>query len=433
MENIKDLSRFILEEAAANGADMAQCTVRESATKEFNVDGGEFSLMRTLFDRSVSVTVFKEKKQGAVAINRFDKESVRQAVREAMQAAESAAPDEAWQIDDSGRKESFVKGAPECDTEKLFERTKELLETIRVKHPKLLVDQMITEHEAGRSVYANSFGTEYDTVYGVYEFYVGYSAHDGESSSHIYGSSGRVENLDRPFAECAMTEKQLSDTEAQANPQPMDGKFSGTVVFTPECLRDVVFHTILREFVSDQSLIEGRTTWKDKIGETVAAPAFSFALAPHDPRIICGSEYTGEGYLTEDYDVVKDGVLKSFVLSQYGANKTGKTRSGNVTGAIICEPGDTPLDEIIGGVEKGIVIGRFSGGSPNASGEFSGIAKNSFLIEGGKITKALSETMVSANLNEMLMNLRAVSTEVQENGTSVVPYMAFDGVTVSGR
>ncbi|MBQ6470095.1 MAG: TldD/PmbA family protein [Lachnospiraceae bacterium] len=433
MERLREIARKVLAYAKEAGAEAAQCSVRESKTKEFNVDGGEFSLMRTLFDESVSVTLIKDRKQGAVAVNRFDEESIRTAVADAAAAAESAAPDEAWEIDQSGKKESFVKGCPECDTEKLFGRTKELLETIRERFPKLVIDQMITDHESGKSIYCNSFGTCYETVYGAYEFYVGYSAKEGETGSHTYGSSGRVDNLDKPFIECAMTEKELTDTEAQSRPEPMEGKFTGTVVFTPECLREVVFDTILSQFISDRALIEGTGAWKDRIGEAVASPAFSFSLAPNDPRIICGARYTPEGYPAEDFDVIRDGILKSFVLSQYGANKTGKKRSGNTTASIVCEAGETPLAEIIAGVKRGIVIGRFSGGQPTANGEFSGVAKNSFLIENGKITKALSETMVSANLYEMLHKLRAVSREVQENGSSVVPYIAFDGVTVSGK
>ena len=156
-------------------------------------------------------------------------------------------------------------------------------------------------------------------------------------------------------------------------------------------------------------------------------------LAPGDERILLGQKFSGEGFLAEDFDVIKDGVLKSFVLSQYAANKVGLMRSPNTSSSLIVEPGDKTLDEIISGIEKGIMIGRFSGGTPGANGEFSGVAKNSFLIENGKITKALSETMISDNLPDMLFRLRDISKDVQEDGSVSIPYMAFDGVTISGK
>ena len=48
-EMMNKLALEILDEAKAQGAEYAQCNVTESEKKEFNVDGGRFSLMRTLF------------------------------------------------------------------------------------------------------------------------------------------------------------------------------------------------------------------------------------------------------------------------------------------------------------------------------------------------------------------------------------------------
>ena len=58
MEKYKNIARQVLDLAIARGADKAQCSVYEGELREFNVEGNEFSLFRTLFSRSVSVTVF---------------------------------------------------------------------------------------------------------------------------------------------------------------------------------------------------------------------------------------------------------------------------------------------------------------------------------------------------------------------------------------
>ena len=84
-------------------------------------------------------------------------------------------------------------------------------------------------------------------------------------------------------------------------------------------------------------------------------------------------------------------------------------------------------------IDNGILVMRFSGGQPAPSGEFSGVAKNSFRIKNGKITGALSETMISGCVPDMLMHLREISRDVLEDGSVSLPYIAFDGVTVSGQ
>ncbi|MCR4903415.1 MAG: hypothetical protein K6A23_11205 [Butyrivibrio sp.] len=78
-------------------------------------------------------------------------------------------------------------------------------------------------------------------------------------------------------------------------------------------------------------------------------------------------------------------------------------------------------------------MGLFSGGEPGTNGEFSGVAKNSFLIENGKITKALTETMINGNLGKMFENIREVSKEQICFGFGVIPYIAFDGIIISGK
>ena len=95
MDRMNQLAQEILEEAKKQGAEYAQCSVSESEKKEFNVDGGRFSLMRTLFNRNVVITVLKDQRKGIVQINRFDADAVNTAVKDAIAAAESGKPDPA--------------------------------------------------------------------------------------------------------------------------------------------------------------------------------------------------------------------------------------------------------------------------------------------------------------------------------------------------
>jgi len=88
---------------------------------------------------------------------------------------------------------------------------------------------------------------------------------------------------------------------------------------------------------------------------------------------------------------------------------------------------------MIKGVERGILLNRFSGASPGPGGDVSGVAKNSFLIENGKVTDALKETMVSFNIVDVLMNISAISKERCENGMTILPWCCFDGITISGK
>ena len=95
--------------------------------------------------------------------------------------------------------------------------------------------------------------------------------------------------------------------------------------------------------------------------------------------------------------------------------------------------GEKTLEELISGVEDGLFVYRFSGGQPANNGDFSGVAKNSFRIRNGKITDAVSETMIAGNLADMLKNFVGASSERVKNGCSVLPFAAFSGITISGK
>jgi len=91
------------------------------------------------------------------------------------------------------------------------------------------------------------------------------------------------------------------------------------------------------------------------------------------------------------------------------------------------------IPEIIKSTKKGIILKRFSGGNPSDNGDFSGVAKNSYYVEDGEIKFPITETMVSGNLVEMMMNIKQISKERINSGYHNYPWIKFDGLTVSGK
>ena len=88
---------------------------------------------------------------------------------------------------------------------------------------------------------------------------------------------------------------------------------------------------------------------------------------------------------------------------------------------------------MIRSTENGIILNRFSGGNPSTDGDITGVAKNSFRIENGKVTDALSEVMVSGNLAQMLLDIVQISKETVNDGMSILPYIKIKNVTISGK
>ncbi len=431
MIQLKETAALALKELKALGAHSASAQAQTGRKSEFTIEGGRFTLLRTTLDNSLSLQAIKDHRRGSVSGNSFEQGAVLSAARDCVASAEAAQPDPAWEIAGEGRGH-FRDGVPEPDMERLFDRTRELMDSVHREYPRIILEQVITAHASREGVYLNSFGVEYGFISGQYEITLMFSGHEGDKSSSFNFSGLVTDNLDKPFLEQGSIRQNLSDAERQIHTEPTQGKFEGTVIFTPDCLGSMLSE-LLDNYAADGVLLDGTSQWKDKLGEQVADRRISLSMKPLDPRVVCGERYTAEGFLSEDYDVISEGVLKQFMLSNYAANKTGKKRAPNGAGSMVMAPGDTPLAGIIAGTKRGLLVSRYSGGAAGTNGEFSGVAKNSFLIKNGKIGPAVSETMISGNLAGMLSRVAGISRETVEDGMTSLPWLAVEGITISGK
>ncbi len=431
MDKLIKSAEYILSSLVSSGADMAQVSVSEGRVEEFNVDAGEFSLIRSVFNSGASMKAIKDMKKGTAAVNQLDKEAIDNAVSECMAAAETGVRDEALSIAGKEENTDFVSGALKPDKEKFFDSLLKFIDDMAAEFPEIMLEQVIASYSYGKHVVANTNGVLFTEEDGSYSVSIMYSAHDGENTTSF--NCVAVDYLDpsQDILSSADVRTMFERAVMELKAVPFSGKFTGTAVFSPACLTDFI-STVVDSFTGDLSLIEGTSPWKDKLGERVADSSFTVSVIPLSEKIVCGERITADGYKSENYDIIKGGILESFSLSEYAARKTGLKRAKSTSSCIEVKSGEKSLEEIIACIDEGILVCRFSGGEPAGNGDFSGVAKNSFLIKDGRISSPLSETMISGNLKDMLCDIKGISSESVNYGTCIMPYAAFGGITVSG-
>ena len=427
-----EVAGYALEALKKAGADKASCRVSYGRKEEFNIEANEFTLLRTLFSDSLTLKAICGGRKGVANVNKLDKESIDSAVSDCITLAGSASMDEAEDIAEKLENKSFDQSIGGADMDKLFSRTKEFLEQLGDEFPKIVLEGMTTEFNSAHIKYLNSNGAEFDNDTEFYSFVTSFAAKDGDKSSSFNFYGVNTTTLGSAFMDMGLQRALLGDSVKSLDTRMVDGKFVGKVIIMPTC--DLIWSTLFDNFLSDTSLVQGTSRWKDALGTKVADPKLTMRIAPLRPNVVAGERFTADGYESRDADIIRDGVLRSFALSLYGSKKTGHPRAlNNAFGNIDVAAGDTPLVDIIKGVDRGILLGRFSGASPGPSGDISGVAKNSFLIENGVVTDALSETMVSFNIVDALTSIPAISAERSEDGASIIPWCCFDGITISGK
>ena len=432
MEKLFETSDFIKEYFEKKGDVIAQYSVAEIVTRELSYIDGEFSLFRTLFDSDVFAGVIVDKKAGKTSTNSLNKEIIKETLDNLLETTKSGMEDDCFGLAPKIDGGEFTMGVLEPDLDELMERSKELIEAIKNEYPKILLSEVIVEHIRTDAVYRNTNGTQDITHKGSYSISLEFAGKDGDAVSGISGSYIKVDNLDTPFIELGRIRRDLEEAEQSAKPTPVEGKFVGKIIFTPECFMSAL-RTFRENALSDGVLIDKSSPWADKIGSKVAADLFTFSLKPWDSRIIEHETHTIDGFRSEDFTIIDNGVLKNVCTTLYGANKTGGKAAPNSSSAYVVEPGDVALEDMIKSIDKGLIVGFISCGAPGVNGELAGVAKNAFYIENGEIKHAVTETMISFNLINVLYNIIAISKETLCNGEWVIPYIMADDITISGK
>ncbi|MCL2814782.1 MAG: TldD/PmbA family protein [Oscillospiraceae bacterium] len=435
MKNNKELydaAEYAHKRLKEKGADGAEISVNCGAMDELNFDAGKFSLMRTTFSSGISIRALCNSRKGSYGTNKIDRETVDKAVDAAIGAAKSSEPDSAEVISEGIGEHVFDLKQTGSDPDLMYDRMAECIEQIKQQYPKTDVMQFIVSHNAWDSLYTNSNGTRVLNIASQYGARVSFSARDGDKTTSFNGSGYTAKDLSVPILDYSDEMRRLiAGSTMELDAAPVAGKFTGTLLCPPGSTGHFV-GSALGSCTGSGAIIAGTSPWKDKIGEIVADEAISVSFDPLDARMI-NAWRLQDGYLAKKQEIIQKGKLAAFSLGEYAALKTGLPRA-SATGYTVIAPGKSSVEQLTANIERGILINRFSGGAMAPNGDFSGVAKNSFLIEDGKIAGAISETMVSGNMLEMLFDVAGVSSEVSScGGGSVIPWAAFGGVVISGK
>jgi predicted Zn-dependent protease len=215
------------------------------------------------------------------------------------------------------------------------------------------------------------------------------------------------------------------------NPTAIEpGKY--TVVLEPAALADLIVNLV---FAADaRQTDEGRSFFAKKgggtrVGEQIVGEKIRLYSDPAHP-LAPSLPFDGQGLPVKKIDWLDKGVLKNLSYSRYWAQKQGKEPTPG-PGNLIMEGGSATMEDLIKGVERGVLVTRFWYIRPLDPQTLllTGLTRDGlFLIEKGKVTRPVknmrwNESPVFAlnNLDAMTAPERTVSGEgVGGSGFSIV-------------
>ena len=423
-----DIAAGIVERARRAGADAAQAGHMARERFELDADTGGVNLVATNHDDTTTLTVFRDGRRGSAALTSRDDAAVEAAIRSALDTADAARPDPANGVAEADSPPPSRHGPERPDRDAMLGTLRRFLGEARERFPLLRIRHADYSFEDRRRSFANTAGVRRQERRAIHRFWTMFGAKDGErSTSFNYTGTCAHEPFER-LMDVGGVESLVVDTMRSFDPRPVPGKFTGDVIVTPNCAAWLA--GVLARALDGYALMGGLTPWEGREGERIGSAGFSLLNRPADPRTADGADFDDCGVSTCDVDVIRDGVLETFLIDFFCSRRLDRPQNAGRRNLVI-PSGDRSLDSLIRETDRGILLARFSGGAPNNKLDFSGVAKNSFYVEDGAIRYPLIETMVSGNVQDLLMNIRGVSIEAIDFGSGTFPYIAGSGVTIS--
>ena len=231
----------------------------------------------------------------------------------------------------------------------------------------------------------------------------------------------------------AASDRAIQKARASRNPVAVEpGRY--TVILEPQAVGDLV--QLLAFALNARAADEGRSAFTKqgggtKIGEKVVDERVTLFSDPADPQLL-GQPWTGEGLPLGREVWIEKGALKQLQYSRFWAQKKNARPNGGL-GAVKMEGGTATTEEMIAATPRGILVTRlwYLRQVDPRTILYTGLTRDgTFLIEDGKITKAVKNLRFNESPLFMLNNLEMLGRAVRVAGTEAGGNVVFPTLKV---
>ncbi len=417
-------AKTVLNTLTRAGFDDVRVTITESENNELNIAHNHVSLMRTTQSQSLSVLVIQDGRRATASVSSLDESVIKQVIADLQRDVGTAPQDEANAVAPN-QVGNFEKGPQTVDRDAIAACAKSLLNTRSEQYPTFQIEDCAIKHTLVKTSLVTTRDTKLTSSVGSYAVTIMGASKDDHGSSSFNYTSGTLYALPERLSDALDIDLLMANSAQETRTEMIADKFTGDVVLMPMAVMSLLGWLIMQ--INDRALISKTSVYQEAVDKIIAAP--SLTIRNH-PAGAGQAPFSAEGFIVEPVKLIDAGKLTCQLPSYYASRKLSIDHiplSDNWS----IDAGDISRSDILASVKRGALVSRLSMGNPAPNGDFSGVIKNSFLLEDGKRTKALSETMITGNVAQMLENIQAISAEVTDFGGYLLPWLKISGLRFS--
>ena len=334
----------------------------------------------------------------------------------------------------------FDSSISEMPIPRLVEIGREVIDVILQVEPEARVNVAL-ERGIQRLTLGNQAGTEISFERSPFSVFVEISRVQGDDVLMMWDVVGTTlwEDDYLAFARRAAEKLKLAQKSADISSGRMP------VLFSPSGALVLGYPLMLG--LDGKNVYTGTSPMADKVGEKLFDDKISVVDDPTLDGRFGSAPYDDEGVAHRRNVLVGCGEVKGFVYDLKTATQSGVESTGNGSRSLfsppspsptnyVLEAGDTPLADMIAGVEEGLLADSALGlGQGNVlSGAFSNSLGLAYKIEKGEIVGRVKDVSIAGNVYDLLQDVAAVSRETEwiYNNFSL-PYVLLEDMNIVAK
>ncbi|MCI0734644.1 MAG: metalloprotease PmbA [Methylococcaceae bacterium] len=436
MARLQERVDDLLKEARSQGATSAEAGLAIERGLSVTARLGSVETIEHHKAQSLGVTVYFGQRKGSASSTDLSPDAIRDTVRAACRIARFATEDRYSGLPDV---EYLATEFPDLDLDHAWELGVDQAIDLAVEceDSARQTDPEITNSEGagvdthqGMRVFANSLGFNRGLASTRHSLSCSVLGRRGNSMQRDYWFSVARDSNDLESAR-AVGVKAAERTLKRLGSRSLSTR-QCRVMYSAECAASLIGHFIAA--IRGGNLYRKSSFLLDCLGKQIFPDFVHIHEQPQLPKALGSANYDSEGVRCRARDIVKQGILKGYVLSTYSARKLGMDTTGNAGGVhnLTVEPTRGDQEELLREMGQGLLIHELMGQGVNpVTGDYSRGAAG-FWVQHGEIAFPVEEITVAGNLKEMFRDIIALGNDIDIRGNTRVGPILLEKMTVAG-
>ena len=436
-QQLRDAVSLAIEIAQKAGA-TAEVGVTKSSGLSVSTRLQEIENVEFNNDGALGISVYVGQQKGNASTSDLTPEAIKNTVEAALAIAKYTSPDDCAGLAD---KELIAFDAPdldlyhaaEIDVDKAVQLALDT-EKAALEHDERIVNSEGASFNAhtGVRVYGNSHGMLQSYLSSRYSLSCSVIAEHQEQLERDYEYTV-ARNINQLAPPHWVGENAAQKAIARLQPQKLATQ-EAPVIFLNDVATGLISH--LAAAISGGSLYRKASFLLDHLGKQVLPDWFEISERPHLIGQLASTPFDSEGVRTQDMEIIRSGILQTYLLTSYSGRKLGMQSTGHAGGIhnwLVKPNSSGKLTALLRQMNRGLLVTEVMGQGVNlVTGDYSRGAAG-FWVENGEIQYPVAEITIAGQLPDMLRNIVAVADDIEHRSNLQTGSILLEKMKISGN